>query len=49
MHILSLDGVLSFMPWPVYPQGKSPQCPLNGRLGGHYNQPGHFGEEKNLL
>jgi hypothetical protein len=49
MHILLLDGELSFMPWLLYPQGKSPQCPWNSRLGGHYSQPGHFGEEKNLL
>jgi len=25
--------VVSFMPWPLYPQGKSPQYPLNRRLG----------------
>jgi hypothetical protein len=33
--------------WPLYPQGKSPQSPLDRRLGGHQNQSGHGGEEKN--
>jgi hypothetical protein len=25
--------VVSFMPWPLYPQGKRPRYPLDGRLG----------------
>jgi hypothetical protein len=31
------------------PQGRSPDCPLNRRLGGPWNQSGHLGEEENLL
>jgi len=26
-------GMNSFTPWPIYPSGKSPQQPLNRRLG----------------
>jgi hypothetical protein len=40
-------SVVSFMPWPLYPQGKSPWYPLYRRLGGPQNWSGHFGEEKN--
>jgi hypothetical protein len=35
------------MPWPLYPQGKSPWCLLDRRLGGPQSQSGHGGEEKN--
>jgi hypothetical protein len=37
-HILDLGTrwrrVVSFTPWPLYPQGKSPWYPLDRRLGG---------------
>jgi len=39
--------VVSFMPRPFYPQGKSPWYPLYTRLGGPQSQSGHSGEEKN--
>jgi hypothetical protein len=40
--------VVSFTPWPLYPQGKSPWYPLNRRLGGPQSRSGHSGgEEKN--
>jgi len=39
--------VVSFMPRPLYPQGKSPQYPLDKRLGGSQNHSGRGGEEKN--
>jgi hypothetical protein len=29
--------VVGFMPQPLYPQGKSPWCPLDRRLGGNGN------------
>jgi len=32
---------------PLYPQGKSPWYPLDGRLGGAQRRSGHGGEEKN--
>jgi hypothetical protein len=34
------------MPQPLYPQGKSPWYPLDGRLGGPQSRSGHGGEEK---
>jgi len=37
------------MPWPLYLQAHSSQCPLNGRLGGLQNQFGYYGEEGSLL
>jgi hypothetical protein len=40
--------VVSFTPWPLYPEGKSPCYPLNRRLDGPQNRPGWRGEEKNL-
>jgi hypothetical protein len=49
-HSLSsaLDGgVVSFMPRPLYPHGKSPWCPLDRRLGGLQSRSGRGGEEKN--
>jgi len=39
--------VVSFTPWPLHPQGKSPQYPLDRRLGGPQICSGHTGEEKN--
>jgi hypothetical protein len=43
--------VVSFMPRPLYPQGKSPPSPypLDRRLGGPQNQSGCFRVEKNLF
>jgi len=41
--------VLLISPWPLYPQEQSLQYPLNKRLGGLQIQPGHFGEQENLL
>jgi hypothetical protein len=38
---------VSFMPWPLYPQGKSPWYPLDRRLSGPQNHSGHGSEEKN--
>jgi hypothetical protein len=38
--------MVSFMPQPLYPQGKSPQYPLDRRLGGPQSQSGHSGKEK---
>jgi hypothetical protein len=35
------------MPRPLYPQGNSPQYPLDRRLGGPQSQSGGSGEEKN--
>jgi hypothetical protein len=32
---------------PLYPQGKTPQYPLDGRLGGPQSWSGHGCEEKN--
>jgi hypothetical protein len=39
--------MVSFMPWPLYPQGKGPWYPLDRRLGGPQSQSGCSGEEKN--
>jgi len=36
-----------FMPWLLYPQGRSPWYPLDRRLGGPQSHSGHGGEEKN--
>jgi hypothetical protein len=38
--------VVSFMPRPLYPRGKSPRYPLDRRLGGPQNRSGRRGEEK---
>jgi hypothetical protein len=38
--------VVSFMPRPLYPQGKSHFYPLDRRLGGPQNRPGRGGEEE---
>jgi hypothetical protein len=37
--------VVSFTPWPLYPQGKSPCYPLDRRLGGPQSRSGRGGEE----
>jgi hypothetical protein len=34
--------------WPLYPQRKSPYCPLDRRLGGPQSRFGRGGEEKNF-
>jgi hypothetical protein len=39
--------VVSFMPRPLYPQGKSAWYPLDRRLGGPQSRSGRGGEEKN--
>jgi hypothetical protein len=38
--------VVTFMPRPLYPQGKSPWYPLDRRLAGPQSQSGQGGEEK---
>jgi hypothetical protein len=49
-HFLDLDTrwrwEVSFMPWPLYPRGKSPCYPLDRKLGGPQSWPGRHGEEK---
>jgi hypothetical protein len=51
-HFLDLGTswrwVVNFTPRPLYPQGKSPQYPLDRRLGGPQNRSGRFGEVKIL-
>jgi hypothetical protein len=39
--------VVSFTTRSLYPQGKSPWCPLDRRLGGSQSRYGRGGEEKN--
>jgi len=39
--------MVSFMPQPLYPQGKSPWYPLDRRLGEPQSWSGCGGEEKN--
>jgi hypothetical protein len=39
--------VVSFTPWPLYPQGRSPRYPLDRRLVGPQSWSGGGGEEKN--
>jgi hypothetical protein len=39
--------LISFTPWPLYPQEKRPCYLLNRRLGGTQSWSGHGGEEKN--
>jgi hypothetical protein len=41
--------VISFTPRPLYPQGKSPQYPLDRKLGGLQSRSRCCGVEKNLL
>jgi hypothetical protein len=36
-----------FTSWPLYPQGKSPWCPLDRRLCGSQSRSGRCGEKKN--
>jgi len=38
---------VSFKPWLLYPQGKSPWYPMDRRMGGLQSPSGHSGEEKN--
>jgi len=38
--------VVSFIPWPLYPQGRSSWYSLDRKLGGPQSQPGCCGEEK---
>jgi hypothetical protein len=40
--------VVSFTPLPLYPRGKSPQYPLDRRLGGPQSQSGRLGELRPL-
>jgi hypothetical protein len=40
-------GVVNFMPFPLYPQGKSPCYPLDRRLRGPQSQSGRDGKDKN--
>jgi hypothetical protein len=40
--------VVSFTPWPLYPRGKSPRCPLDRTLGGPQNRSGRRGEEESF-
>jgi hypothetical protein len=40
--------VVSFMPLPLYPRGKNPLYPLDGRLSAPQNRSGLRGEEKIL-
>jgi hypothetical protein len=42
-----LRWVVSFMPRPLYPQGKSPGYPLDRRLGRPQSRSGRGGEEQN--
>ena len=41
--------VVGFTLRPPYPRGKSPQNPLNNRLGGHKGRSSSFGKEKHFL
>jgi hypothetical protein len=36
--------MVSYMPWPLYPQGKSPWYPLYRRLGGTQSWSEHYGK-----
>jgi len=38
--------VVSFMLWSLHPQGRSPQYPLNRRLGGSQTHSECYGKEK---
>jgi hypothetical protein len=42
-----LRWVVSFTPWPLYPQGKSPWYPLDRRLGWPQSRSWYGGEERN--
>jgi hypothetical protein len=39
--------IVSFVPQPLYPQGKSPLYPLDRRLGGPQSRSGRRGKVKN--
>jgi len=49
-HMLNLGTrwrwVVTFIPWQLYPHGKSSQYPLNGRLGGPQRVWMHWQREK---
>jgi len=47
-HSTRWRWVVSFMPWPLYTGGKSPQYPLNIRLGGLRRRSGCDGEVKKI-
>jgi len=40
--------VVSFLPRPLYPRGKSPRCRLCRRLGGPQSRSGHSGGKKTM-
>jgi hypothetical protein len=40
--------VVSFTPWPLYPRRKSPQYPVDRRLGGPQSRSWRGGEEKKI-
>ena len=42
-------GVVSFIPWLLYPQAKQPRYPLNRRMVGPQRGSAWIGEERNLL
>jgi hypothetical protein len=42
-----MEMAVSFTPRPLYPQRKSPQHPLDRRLGGPQSRSGLGGKEKN--
>jgi hypothetical protein len=41
--------VVSLMPLPLYPQGRSLYCPLLRRLGGPQSWSGHWNRDKSLV
>jgi hypothetical protein len=45
-HRMEMRGVVSFTPRKLYPQGKSPQYPLDRRLGGAQSRSWRGGEER---
>jgi len=49
LNLSSRSWVVSFLPWPLYLQGKSPWYLLDRRLGEHQSQSGHGGKEKKSL
>jgi hypothetical protein len=53
LHIFNLGTrwrwVVRFIPWPHYPQAKSPQYPLDRRLGKLQSQPGYSGKKEKAL
>jgi hypothetical protein len=45
----SWESVVSFKPLSLYPRGKSPRYPLDGRLGGPQSRSRRHGEVKILV